>query len=293
LTPIDLLEYHFLQAGDKKIMWKVWIIALVLSSCGGIERSENQKIKQSNETKELIYRTSSEKLYPNLELKTQIRDPYPWELGFVGLHPKITKEAFRCRGDANHLPKKKEEAQGQLVHDCGGGLKHSLPIAGGKEFVYPILIDLLNYVQMKTSCPVVITCGHRCPAHNSYADESIYNLSSKHMIGGEVDFYVSGMEEKPQEVIDLIMKYYAEKETYKGSREYTRFHRLENVKVNVSTPPWHNKEILIKLYKKDEGRDFDNQHSFPYVSLQVRFDREKNEKVTYSWEKAFHGYMRY
>ncbi len=272
--------------------WKVWGVFLLLSSCS-IERSQNQKVKQSNESKELIYRNSKEKLYPLFELKAQVRDPYPWELGYEGMHPKVSKETFRCRGDQKHLPKPKEDAPTQLVHDCGGGQSHSLPIQAGKEFVYPILIDLLNYVQMKTGCPVVITCGHRCPSHNNYADASVYNLSSKHMIGAEVDFYVAGMENKPQEIINLLIKYYTEKETYRGAKEYVHFQTLDNVKVNVSTAPWYNKEILIKLYKKDEGRDFDNQHSYPYLSLQVRFDREKNEKVTYSWEKAFHGYMRY
>lgn len=272
--------------------WKTWALFLLLTGCS-IEKSQNQKVKQSNESKELIYRSSKEKLYPILELKAQVRDPYPWELGYAGMHPKITKEAFRCKGDLKHPSKAKEDAPSQLIHDCGGGLKHSLPVQAGKEYVYPILLDLLNYIQIKTSCPVVVTCGHRCPSHNSYADSSIYNLSSKHMMGAEVDFYVAGMENKPQEVIDLVMKYYAEKEAYRGQKEYTRFQTLDNVKVNVSTPPWYNKEILIKLYHKEEGRDFDNDHPFPYLSLQVRFDREKNEKVTYSWEKAFNGYMRY
>lgn len=276
-------------------MKSVWIgiVICLVTGCMSIEKSQHQKIKQSNESKERIYRTSKEKLYPTAQLVPQIRDPYPWELGYSGMHPKITKESFRCKGDSKHLPKTKEEAPTQLVLDCGGRLKHSLPIRNGKEFVYPILVDLLNYIQIKTSSAVIITCGHRCPAHNAYADGSIYNLSSKHMIGAEVDFYVQGKENKPEEIVDLIMKYYTEKETYKGSKEYLQFTRLDHVKLNVSTPPWYNKEVLIKLYKKGEGRDFDNQHSHPYLSLQVRFDRERNEKVTYSWEKAFQGYMRY
>jgi hypothetical protein len=62
---------------------------------------------------------------------------------------------------------------------------------------------------------------------------------------------------------------------------------------DVSTPPWYNKEILIKLYLKNEGRDFDNRHPYPYVSIQVRFDRELNEKVVCSWQKAFNGYKRF
>ncbi len=273
--------------------WGVWATVFILVGCSSIERSQNQKIKKSNESKELIYRNSKERLYPAAELTAQIRDPYPWESGYEGRHPKITKEDFRCKGDSKHLPKKKEDATVQFILDCGGGLKHSLPVSGGKEFVYPILIDLLNYIQIKTSCPVVVTCGHRCPTHNNYADASIYNVSSKHTIGGEVDFYVAGMENKPQDVIDLIIRYYTEKECYRGNCEYSKFQRLDSEKVNVATDPWYNKEILIKLYKTDEGRDFDNQHSNPYLSIQVRFDREKNERVLYSWEKAFNGYMRY
>jgi len=273
--------------------WSVWAIVFILAGCSSIERSQKQKIKQSNESKEPVYRNSKERLYPAAELKAQVRDPYPWESGYEGRHPKISKEDFRCKGDSKHLPKKKENASVQLISDCGGGLKHSLPVSGGKEFVYPILIDLLNYIQIKTSCPVIITCGHRCPAHNSYADTSIYNLSSKHMIGAEVDFYVDGMENKSQDVIDLIMRYYTEKECYKGSHEYSKFQRLDREKVNVSTDPWYNKEILVKLYKLSEGRDFDNQHSSPYLSIQVRFDREKGERVLYSGEKALNGYMRY
>ena len=277
----------------KRSIIALLLVVLLGNGCSSIEDSQNAKIKQSNESKELIHRKVVDLQYPKAELSLQIRDPYPWETGYAGLHPKITKEMFRCRGDAKHLPRAKEDVPTQLVHDCGGRLKHSLPVKGGKEFVYPILIDLLNYVQLKTSCPVVVTCGHRCPAHNSYADSSIYNLSSKHMMGAEVDFYVLGMENKPEEVVSVLMGYYKEKESYKNLKEYEQFSRLDHVKINVSTTPWYNKEILIKLYKKDEGRDFDNQHPHPYLSLQVRFDREKNEKVTYSWEKAFQGYMRY
>ncbi len=266
---------------------------LVLTSCSGIEESQKIQRKEMNERKDLIHRRSNEVRYPKFKLVTQVRDPYPWEVGYTGAHPRITKDAFRCKGDVRNLPKPKEGNKGFVYHDCGGLRKHSLPVRGGKEFVYPILLDLLNYIQVKTGCPVVITCGHRCPAHHSYADPSVYNISSKHMIGAEVDFYVAGLENKQEEVVDLIMRYYKETECYNKNKEYETFLKLDQVKVDVSTVPLYNKEILIKLYQKNEGRDFDNQHSHPYISLQVRFDREKNERVLYSSEKAFNGYMRY
>jgi hypothetical protein len=43
-----------------------------------------------------------------------------------------------------------------------------------------------------------------------------------------------------------------------------------------------NKEILIKFYMPNEGRNADNRHPFPYLSIQVRFDRETNMRVAYS-----------
>ena len=266
---------------------------LLLTACSGIEESQKIQIKERNERKDLVHRCSNEVRYPEFKLVSQIREPYPWELGYAGVHPRITKEAFRCKGDIRNLPKARDGDKNALCHDCGGGRKHSLPVRGGKEFVYPILIDLLSYIQIKTGCPVVITCGHRCPAHHSYADPSAYNINSKHMIGAEVDFYVAGLESKPQEVVDLIMRYYRETESYNKNKEYEIFQKLDQVKVDVSSVPLYNKEILIKIYQKNEGRDFDNQHNYPYISLQVRFDREKSERVIYSSEKAFNGYMRY
>ena len=94
---------------------------------------------------------------------------------------------------------------------------------GDKEFVYPILIDLLNEVQAKTRGKVVITCGHRCPVHNAYADNSSYNQNSKHMIGAEVDFYVQGLESPPEEVFELLMSHYKENPRYQEEKAYSEF----------------------------------------------------------------------
>jgi hypothetical protein len=267
------------------------LFLLFCLSCFDVKQAQKEQLKQQNARKDRIHRLSHERHYLEEPLLAQNRDPYPWELGYTGLHPPVTKECFRCKGSGKNPCKIKEG--GKEIQDCKGVQGHSLPINGKKEFVYPILIDLLNYLQQKTNCPVVITCGHRCPDHHAYVDSSIYNMHSKHMIGAEVDFYLLGMEEKYQEVIDLIFRYYKETECYKGRSEYENFVRLDSVKVDVTTAPWYNKEILIKLYQKGEGRDAENQHPYPYLSLQVRFDREKNEKVTYSWDRAFHGYMRY
>jgi hypothetical protein len=182
---------------------------------------------------------------------------------------------------------------GEVVRylDCGGVDKHSLPMDEDKEFFYPILIDLVNYLQVKTGKRVVITSGHRCPEHNTYVDPSVENQYSKHQIGAEVSFYVQGMESEPEAIVKYLQAYYLEKPEYRDLKEYREFQRYEG-ETNVSTLPWMNKEIFIKLYDKKEGRNFDNRHPYPYVSIQVRYDRAKKERVVYSWDKAHRNYLR-
>ncbi len=212
------------------------------------------------------------------------REPYPWEKGKDQAFAKITKEYFRCKGSAASPQTIRLDNQ-EVVVDCEGGKRHPLPFIQGKEGVYPILPDLLNYVQKKTQKRVVITCGHRCLRHNTYADPSKENMSSKHMMGAEVDFYVAGMENEPEKIVGILQEYYQQDPLTKKQPEFTHFQRFQK-QTNVSTLPWYNKEIFIKLYKKQEGRDFDNQHGNPYIGVQVRYDRTRKENVTFSWEKV-------
>jgi hypothetical protein len=267
-------------------------IALFLS-CSGLQNAEELRLRRYNATKEAIHRSKDSCKYPLEELAVRPREPYPFEKGGNGHITTITKEFFRCKGSSSHPPKHKDAEAHSYVYDCGGLLKHSLPIKEGREYVFPILIELLNDLQKTTKKKVVITCGHRCPEHNTYADFAIFNQSSKHMIAAEVDFYIQGMENEPEKVVQLIQEFYQKNERYKGLKDYQKFERLSSLQTNVTTPPWYNKEVLIKLYKASEGRDFDNQHPHPYISLQVRFDMQDNQKVLYSWDKAFKGFHRY
>ena len=264
------------------------LLTILLFSCSGLEQSEQEKVRKQNVSKQRIYRKSDEKLYTLSAPTSQKRELYPWEKGYIGEYPKITKEFFRCKGSSSNLARLTKAQNGEMVHyvDCRGSEQHSLPMIDNKEFVYPILIQLLNYLQEKTNKKVVVTCGHRCPVHNTYSDGSIQNQASKHMIGAEVDFYVQGMEDKGEEIANLLMKY------YENDKGYETFNRYKDSK-DVSTPPWYNKEVFIKLYQKNEGRDLDNRHPYPYISIQVRFDRKKNEKVIYTWQKASQGYQRF
>jgi len=272
-----------------------FIVLSMLMSCSGMEQSEYKKVRRQNEKREFVYRESGSSRFELPPVTKQTREQYPWEQNFVGSHPRITREFFRCRGNPlNPVHVTLREEQEPMRHyDCGGRSDHSLPMRDGDEFIYPILIDLLNFLQQQTGMRVVVTCGHRCPKHNGYADPSKYNSTSKHMIAAEVDFYVQGMEEDPEAIVALLIEYYQRLPKDLSLPEYYTFERYDPDETNVRTAPWYNKEIFIKLFHKDEGRDVDNRHPYPYVSIQVRYDRDRRKRVHYSWEEAVHQYIRW
>lgn len=270
-------------------MRKGYIYFLLLTSCSSSSPPSSGPLKG-----EYIFRNHDEVLVQVEPMIPQKRALYPWEEVHSSNYPKITKEFFRCKGSSFNpvhlVPGKKEVAR---YYDCGGPQKHSLPLRDGKESIYPILIDLLNHIQTKTGKRIVITCGHCCPEHNTYLDSSTSNQASKHMLGAEVDFYVQGMENQPEKIVDLIIAYYKEQPKYKGLKDFEEFSRFDKEKTNVSTPPWYNKEIFIKLARKNECRDDDNRHPYPYLTLQVRYDWDLDQKVTYTWDKAFRNFHRW
>ncbi|HSX13154.1 MAG TPA: D-Ala-D-Ala carboxypeptidase family metallohydrolase [Chlamydiales bacterium] len=259
----------------------------IFSSCSGLERSEREKIRKRNCKGESIYRNQSDRFFAIETPKHTQRALYPWES--ESNLPRITKDFFRCKGNPTHDP---IATLGDPILDCDGGNRHGLPIIQGQEGVYPILISQLNYIQKKTGKRVIITSGHRCPSHNTYVDPSPENRTSKHQIGAEVDFYVQGMEDRPEEIIALLMHYYQETPAYQNKQEFLIFTRYDKSDARVDIQPWMNKEIYIKLNQKNEGRNLDNRHPHPYISIQVRFDTKKNEKVVYDWQKANKGYSR-
>lgn len=269
----------------------ILIFFFLITACQGSDLTEEAFQKRNNQKGEYILRTHDQ--------VTPIPPMEPLSLAVNTLNgpenlSKITKEYFRCKGSSLNTSRT-EIVRGEVVkyHDCAGSTRHSLPLREGKEWIYPIFIDLANFIQQKTGKRVVITSGHRCPDHNTYVDPSPVNQYSKHQVGAEMDFYVQGMEDKPEKIIELIFDYYKTHPKYKEKKEFTEFKRYEKTDTNVTTKPWMNKEVFIKLFRPKEGRNYDNRHPYPYISLQIRYDTEKNEKVTYSWENAFRNFLRY
>lgn len=272
----------------------LYILCLMGLFLGGCSNSSSSSPSHSSVRGEYIFRHHDESMMqiePMFPLK---RADYFWEENQQGHYPKITKDFFRCRGSSlnpvRFVQKGKEIVR---YYDCGGPQKHSLPLREQKEFIYPILIDLLNYIQTQTGKQVVVTCGHCCPEHNAYLNPMPANQFSKHMLGAEVDFYLQGMEQQPEKIVELILAYYREQPKYKGLIEFEEFKRYEKEDTNVKVFPWYNKEIFLKLVRKEEGRDFDNRHPYPYISIQVRYDWDLKKQVNYSWDQAFHNLHRW
>lgn len=269
------------------------IFIMILTGCS-CEDAQSKELRKHNLKGEYIYRFQNEHLFPLSEPQLAVKKFYPWDHRMGKKFPAITKEFFRCKGSSLNPPKIVQgEKESLRFYDCGGAQKHSLPLENNKEFIYPILIDILNYLQDTTGKRVVITSGHCCPDHNLYLDSSAQNQVNKHLLGAEVDFYIQGMEDQPAKVIDLILAYYKDKPRYKGMKDFEEFKRYEKIDTNVSITPWYNKEVYIKLFNKTEGRDLDNRHPYPYISIQVRYDWESDSKVNYSWDQAFRSFHRF
>lgn len=262
------------------------LLVFCMLSCSRMEEAEKARIRRCNEISERIYRHHNEVLFEEDALVFQEQPPYPWEETQSLAIAKVTKEYFRCRGSLENPERK---VKGEIYKDCGGSRRHGLLYKDQQEFVYPVLIELLNYVQQKIGAKVVITSGYRCPAHNAYVCADQKYETSKHQVGAAVNFYVSGYEDRPLEVVKWIMDFYRQE----GSQNFLPFRQAESKKGQTKYPGWYNKEIFIKIYDAKERRDFDNRHPYPYIVIEVRYDRHRGEAVNYDWKTAHQGYLRY
>lgn len=268
-------------------MWMVlWLCLLV--SCDYGDWREATAARQKNQKGEYIARKEGERL-PIPSMKRNALPTYSWDRPLLGQLAPITQEHFRCKGYNLNTPHQlKEGTELVTIYDCMGSQRHSLPLREGKEWIYPALIEVVNYAQTHSGKPLVITSGHRCPDHNRYVDPAPGNQTSKHQIGACVNCYLRGMESEPYTLLALFFSYYKNHPIFGGDKAFTTFiHKPEQPYC------WYNKELFIQLYPAYEGRNGDNRHPYPYFALSVRWDRERNERVVYSWQQAFGNFLRY
>jgi hypothetical protein len=225
----------------KRSLFILTIFCFFAQGCSS--NDEDANIGMKNQIGEYIYRKHNEFLFPIPTPEKVPAKNYPWHKQLAGNYPKITKEFFRCKGSSlNPCHIVQQNDKNQHIYDCGGFQKHSLPLKDKNEFIYPILIELTNYIQFKTGKRLVITSGHRCPEHNTYVDSSRENQYSKHMIGAEVSFYVLGLEDQPEAIIDLIQNFYQENLRYQRCKEYQESNAM---KKKIQTF-----QLLLGLIKK-------------------------------------------
>ncbi len=253
----------------------VSLIALLFASGCTQEQKEPKAIFRSKADERVPASAQANKVYP----------VYPWNDSDSPLKA-ITKEFLRCKGSSLNPPyiiyengKEKDR-----IWDCGGFERHGLPVRNGQEYIYPVLLELLNFVQSSLQKRVIVTSGHRCPSHEQYIDEKHKTASTKHLIGGAVSFFIEGYETQMDKVVQEIIRYYALNPLFSGKKEYVEFSR--NPTSDTQTAAWANKEVLVKVYLPNEGRNLDNRHPFPYLDIQVRFDRELNKPVACLWQDA-------
>lgn len=218
-------------------------------------------------------------------VQKQPDEPFPWTTQKPEILYPITKEFFRCKGSPLNPPHiiLENGKEKDRIWDCGGYDRHGLPARNGEEFIYPALIEILNFLQSSLQHTVVITSGHRCPAHEQYCSQG-RQTSTKHLIGAAVSFFIPELENKPEIVIETIKRYYATHPIYSQDKAFLNFTR--SPANDCSQEAWVNKELFIKLYTKEEGRNLDNRHPFAYFDLQLRFDRTKNAPLTFTWQEA-------
>ncbi len=252
------------------------LLLFFVASCSTAHEREQKLRMKKNRSTEKIYRLSHEKMYEEKAFTLAKRERYPWENETC--FPKITMNTLRCRGCKDYT---KRARNGKEYEDCNGMKDHGLPYVDGDEFVYPVLVSLLNKIQNTLNKKVVVTSGHRCPKHNDYLNLGKFRIS-KYMIGAQVDFYVEGMEKECEEVIEQIIALYKE--------DTDNFSHFTKSRSDKGTPSWRNKEISISIQKEGEHSVLDNKdHSV--ISISVRYDRTKQEHVYLDWKQAYQGFI--
>jgi hypothetical protein len=261
------------------VMMKISLILLTifLNGCSTADERNQARRMKENGSSERIYRLSNQKVYVESAMEIAVKEPYPWESGTA--FSKITVDRFRCQGSHD---RKEKERDGKIYKDCCGLADHGLPYGDNDEYVYPVMVSLLNKVQKAFNKKVVITAGHRCPAHQAYVTLGKSKIS-RYMIGAKVDFYLEGMEQDALTVVEKLKSF------YEDDKGFSEFYEVRN---KDGTRAWHNKEVIFTINTEGEHTVLlGKKHAV--VSIDVRYDRSKSEGIVLDWKRAYEGYIRH
>ncbi|MEG1542260.1 MAG: hypothetical protein RRZ67_02520 [Victivallaceae bacterium] len=199
--------------------------------------------------------------------ESQKRSPpnYPHREYMEKVIPSVTKQSFRCKGKGDFA---------NNTFDCKGIFEHGLPLRDNKEFVYPCLIDLLNYIIKKSGVKVTITEGHSCPNHKKHLNPESPDLTSKHLIGAAVTFKTIDLS--TEKLFRIIKRYYAVHPAYRTCPEYTNFNQ-EDLQL-------FNKEVFVCTC-------IDKEKSL-CTTMEVLYDRDKLCPIEINSENI-QNYLRY
>ncbi len=192
----------------------------------------------------------------------QKKPSYQWEKQHSPL-PSFTKYSFRCTGtnQEENIPSYKK---------CLGTLQHGLPLYNGKEYIYPRLIDLLNFLQKENNEKISIIRGHLCPKVFALLD--IKEQNNKYLIGAIVK--ISSKINWEQNLPFLIKKFYEKKKEENPLQE-----------INNSNYPiiFTNNEFKFIIYKPLTTN---------IMEIEVLYDKEKDLTINFTIEDA-QNYLHY
>lgn len=192
----------------------------------------------------------------------QKKPTYPWNTCYPRFL-SLTKYSFQCPGT-------NPEANIPLHQKCLGALHHGLPLVNGKEYIYPRLIDLLNFLQKENKEKIMVIRGHLCPKAFSLLDPK--EQHEKYLIGAMVK--VSSQVNWEKNLSTLVKKFYDKKKEEDPLYE-----------IGSSTYPitFINQEFKFIIYPSLLTN---------IMEIEVLYDKEKDSRINFT-EEDIQNYLRY
>lgn len=255
------------------------VVLCLFTSCSGMQESERYQLRRANETRVQIsnveYRPCSNKVNCKQDYNVDALT-YPWEISLPCGIESITINDFRCKGSVSHKKKaSKGRSTSVYIMDCNSE-SHSLPLRGGKEYVFPVLIDMCNYVQQELKSCVKIAAGHRCDAHSRYQLASLRNVGSRHRACALVTLYVENCSDTPEKVVDSIASFLAS-DCYKRDNIFKT--SCKYIHQGTKNARLTSKEFDVGIASQEALQDSEHLSAPYYITIKVLYDYEAKSSV--------------